>query len=164
MMDAAGSRREDTAPALASIIDDTAPTGDFVLSSEDVAPASIIEETIPGGIRPSPIDGPGQLSEDVVKAAAPANIIEEIIPSDIETSIRDEASTYVNILDPASGKAIVDEDSTIVAMDKDILIPVEKTGGEEISVVSVSAGNVDYDTIIVEEEEDVRFDLDKEGP
>ncbi|KAH7330029.1 hypothetical protein BKA65DRAFT_480195 [Rhexocercosporidium sp. MPI-PUGE-AT-0058] len=158
-----GQLSEDTAAA--SIMDDTAPTGDFAPSSEDAAPASTTEETVPGGIRPStPIEGPtGQLSEDAVEVAAPANTIEETIPSDIETSIRDEASTHINVLDPASGKATVDEDSTIVAMDEDTPIPVEKTGGEELSVVSVSAGNVDHDTIIVEEE-DARFDLDEEGP
>ena len=80
-----------------------------------------------------------------------------------ETSIHDdEASTHINILDPASGKATADEDSTMVAMDEDTPIPVEKTGGEELSVVGVSAGNVDHDTIIVEEE-DARFDLDEDG-
>ena len=50
MMDAPGSRPEDTAPAPASIMDDTAPTGDVAPSSEDAAPASIIEETTPGVI------------------------------------------------------------------------------------------------------------------
>ncbi|KAE8441388.1 hypothetical protein EG329_005015 [Mollisiaceae sp. DMI_Dod_QoI] len=166
MMDAPGSRREDTASAPASIIDDTAPTGDFILSSEDAAPANTIEETIPGGIRLStPIDGPtGQLSEDAVEAAASANTIEETIPSDIETSIRDEASTHVNILDPAFGKATVEEGSAMVVMDEGALIPVEKRGGEELRVVSVSAGSVDHDTIILEEEEDARFELDEEGP
>ncbi|PVH69320.1 hypothetical protein DL98DRAFT_661756 [Cadophora sp. DSE1049] len=202
MMDemAAGSRREDTAPAPASVMDDTAPTGDVAPSSEDAAPASIIEETLPGGIRSStPIDGPtgqlcedaaeaaapvsiieetipggirsstpiddaGQPSEDAAEDAAPASIIEETIPGDIETSIRDEAPTHVNILDPASGKATVDEDSAMVAIDEGALIPVEKTGGEELSAVGVSTGNLDHDTIIVEEEEDARFELDEEGP
>ncbi|KAH7374076.1 hypothetical protein BKA64DRAFT_714895 [Cadophora sp. MPI-SDFR-AT-0126] len=162
---AAGSRREDTAPALASVMDDTAPTGDFAPSSEDAAPASIIEETIPGGIRSStPIDGPtGHLSEDATEAAASASIIEETITGGIETSIRDEASTHVNIVGPASGKATVDEDSA-VAMDEDAPIPVEKRDSEEVRVVSVSTGNVDHDTIIVEEEEVARFELDEEGP
>ena len=101
MMDemAAGSRREDTAPAPASIMGDTAPTGDFASSSEDAALASIIEETIPG---------------------------------DIETSIRDEASTHANVLDPVSGKATVDEDSTMVAMFEDALI----TYGDRVYRVS----------------------------
>ena len=73
---AAGSTREDTAPAPASTMDDTTPTGDFALSSEDV-PTSTIGETVPGGIRPStPIDGlTGQLSDDATEAAASANII-----------------------------------------------------------------------------------------
>ena len=192
-----GQLSEDTAPA--SIMNDTAPTGDLAPSSEDVAPASIIEDTIPGGIHPStPIDGPtGQLSEDTVEAAASAGTIEETIPSgvrpstpidgltgqlsddateaaasaniiqstitgDIETSIRDEAPTHVNVVDPASGKATVDEDSAMVAMDEDAPIPVKKTGGEEVRVVSVSTGNVDHDTIIVEEEV-ARFELDEEG-
>ena len=101
MMDemAAGSRRENTAPAPASIMGDTAPTGDFASSSEDAALASIIEETIPG---------------------------------DIETSIRDEASTHANVLDPVSGKATVDEDSTMVAMFEDALI----TYGDRVYRVS----------------------------
>ncbi|CZT13592.1 uncharacterized protein RAG0_17092 [Rhynchosporium agropyri] len=209
-VDTPGSRREDTAPAPASIMDNAAPTGGYAPSSKDTAPASTIEDTIPGGIRPStPIDGlTGQLSEDTAptsimddtaptgnlapssKDAAPASIIEEKIPGDIETSIRDVASTHVNILDAASGKATVDEDSTIVAMDEvtptteekaggkelsvdstivamDEVTPTteEKAGGKELSVVSVSAGNVDHDTIIVEEEEeDARFELDEEGP
>jgi len=166
MMDemAAGSRREGTAPAPASIMDDTAPTGDVAPSSEDAAPASIIEETTPGVIRPStPIGDPVQPSEGAAEDAASASIIEETILGDIEMSIRDEASTHVNILDPASGKATVDEDSAMVAMDEGALIPVEKTGGEELSGVSVSTGNVDHDTIIVEEE-DARFELDEEGP
>ncbi|XMA19884.1 hypothetical protein WAI453_012675 [Rhynchosporium graminicola] len=165
--DASTSTIEETNPgAPASIMNDTASTGDLAPSSEDATPASIIEDTIPLGIRLStPIDVPtGQLSEDTVEAIAPANIIEETMPDDRETSIRNEASTHVNIPDPTSGKAIVDEDSTIVAMDESALIPVERTGGEELSVVSASAGNVDYDTIIVEEEEDARFELDKEGP
>jgi len=96
---AAGSRRENTAPAPASIMGDTAPTGDFASSSEDAALASIIEETIPG---------------------------------DIETSIRDEASTHANVLDPVSGKATVDEDSTMVAMFEDALI----TYGDRVYRVS----------------------------
>ena len=50
----------------------------------------------------------------------------------------------------------------MVAMDEDAPIPVEKTGGEEVRVVSVSTGNVDHDTIIVEEEV-ARFELDEEG-
>ncbi|KAH7370400.1 hypothetical protein BKA65DRAFT_545105 [Rhexocercosporidium sp. MPI-PUGE-AT-0058] len=197
---AAGSRREDTAPAPASIMDNTAPTGDVAPSREDAAPASIIKKTLPGsirsstpingptgqlsedaaeaaapvsiiegtllgGIRPStPIDDPVQPSEDAAEDAAPASIIEETIPGDIETSIRDEASTHVNILDPASGKATVDEDSAMVAMDEGTLIPMEKTGGEELSAVGVSTGNLDHDTIIVEEGEDARFELDEEGP
>ncbi|KAG4412362.1 hypothetical protein IFR04_014499 [Cadophora malorum] len=192
-----GQLSEDTAPA--SIMNDTAPTGDLAPSSEDVAPASIIEDTIPGGIHPStPIDGPtGQLSEDTVEAAASAGTIEETIPSgvrpstpidgltgqlsdnateaaalaniiqstitgDIETSICDEAPTHVNVVDLAFGKATVDEDSAMVAMDEDAPIIVEKTGGEEVRVVSVSTGNVDHDTIIVEEEV-ARFELDEEG-
>jgi len=51
-----------------------------------------------------------------------------------------------------------------VAMDEGTLIPAEKTGGEELSVVSVSAGNINHDTIIGEEEEDARLELDEEGP
>ncbi|KAG4444002.1 hypothetical protein IFR05_000521 [Cadophora sp. M221] len=195
LMDAAGFKRENTAPAPASIMNHTAPTGNFVPSSKDAAPTSTIKETIPGnirpstpiegptgqlskdtapastieetisgGIRPSPIDGPGQLSEDVAETAASAIIIEETILSNIKTSIRDEASTHVNILDPASSKALVNENSTIVVMNKDTLILVEKIRGEELSVVSVSAGNVDHDTIIVEKEEDARFELDEKGP
>ena len=50
----------------------------------------------------------------------------------------------------------------MVAMDEDAPIPVKKTGGEEVRVVSVSTGNVDHDTIIVEEEV-ARFELDEEG-
>ena len=157
-----GQLSDDAAPV--SIMDDTAPAGDFAPSSKDAAPASIIEDTIPGGIHPpTPIDGPaGQLSEDTAEAAASASIVQGIITGDIETSIRDEAPTHANVVDPASGKATVDEDSAMVAMDEDAPIPVEKTG-EELSVVSVSAVNVDHDTIIVEEE-DVRFELDEEGP
>ena len=49
-------------------------------------------------------------------------------------------------------------------MDEDAPIPVEKTGGDELSVVSVSAGNVDHDTIIVEEQEDARIELNEERP
>ncbi|CZT53314.1 uncharacterized protein RSE6_14799 [Rhynchosporium secalis] len=147
-------------------MNDTASTGDLAPSSEDATSASIIEDTIPGGICPSTsIDVlTGQLSEDTVEATAPANIIEETMPDDRETSIRNEALTHVNIPDPTSGKATVDEDSTVVAMDEGILIPVERTGGEALSVVSASAGNVDHDTIIVEEEEGARFELDEEGP
>lgn len=63
-----------------------------------------------------------------------------------------------------SGKATVNEDSTIVAIDEDTPIPVEKTGGKELSVVSVSTRNIDYNTTILEEEEDTRIELNEEGP
>ena len=50
-----------------------------------------------------------------------------------ETSIHDdEASTHINILDPASGKATADEDSTMVAMFEDALI----TYGDRVYRVS----------------------------
>ncbi|XMA20405.1 hypothetical protein WAI453_013196 [Rhynchosporium graminicola] len=94
---------------------------------------------------------------------AQASTIEDTILVDIETSIRDEASTQVNILDHESDKATVHEDSAIVAMDDGVLIPVEKTGDEELSVVTVFTGNVDHDTIIVEEE-DARFEIAEERP
>ncbi|CZT07756.1 uncharacterized protein RCO7_10311 [Rhynchosporium graminicola] len=76
---AAGSRPEDTAPTPASIMDDTAPTGNFEPSSEDSTPVTIIEKTIPGGTRLStPIDGrTGQLSEET----APAIIMDDTTPT-----------------------------------------------------------------------------------
>ncbi|KAH7314038.1 hypothetical protein BKA65DRAFT_483681 [Rhexocercosporidium sp. MPI-PUGE-AT-0058] len=135
-MDAAGFKREDIALAPISIMDDTAPTGDFVLLS--------------------------QSSEDIAEDVALASIIKETIPSDIKTSIREEASTYVNILDLASG-TIIDEDSIIVAIDEIVLILIKETSGEELSVISVSIRNVDYNIIIIKKEEDVRFELNKEG-
>ena len=37
------------------------------------------------------------------------------MPGDVETSVRNEALTHVNVVDPASGKTAVDEDSAMVA-------------------------------------------------
>ncbi|KAH7310345.1 hypothetical protein BKA65DRAFT_485023 [Rhexocercosporidium sp. MPI-PUGE-AT-0058] len=83
----AGSRREDIALTPASIINDTPPTGDFAALSENITLASIIKETIPGGIRSStPINNAGQPSKDAAKAAAPATVIEETIPGGIRSS------------------------------------------------------------------------------
>ena len=141
MMDemAAGSRREDTTPAhaQASIMDDTAPTSDFAPSSEDAAPANAVEETIPGGIRPStPIDGPtGQLSED----AAPTNAVEETISGDIEASIRVEASAHVNILDAASDKVTADEDTIMVEEEEDAHFEFDE-GGPQVDIPERPAG------------------------
>ena len=172
MMDemAAGSRREDTTPAhaQASIMDDTAPTSDFAPSSEDAAPANAVEETIPGGIRPStPIDGPtGQLSEDAAPTnaveetipggirpsppidgptgqlsedAAPANAIEETISRDIEASIRVEASAHVNILDAASDKVTADEDTIMVEEEEDAHFEFDE-GGPQVDIPERPAG------------------------
>ena len=141
MMDemAAGSRREDTTPAhaQASIMDDTAPTSDFAPSGEDATPANAVEETIPGGIRPStPIDGPtGQLSED----AAPTNAVEETISGDIEASIRVEASAHVNILDAASDKVTADEDTIMVEEEEDAHFEFDE-GGPQVDIPERPAG------------------------
>ncbi|KAG4412790.1 hypothetical protein IFR04_014081 [Cadophora malorum] len=133
-------------------MDDTAPTGDVAPSSEDAAPASIIEETLPGGIRSStPIDDAGQPSEDAAEDAAPASIIEETILGGIRPSapIDDPVQPSEDAAEDAAPASIIEE-----TIPGDIETSIHDEEGPQVEMPQSPAAGGPMQTIMIEDSDD----------